>query len=290
MIGSKISILLPVFNEEQYIEESLKSVIDSSYKNFEIVVVDDGSTDSTILKIKNFNDPRVIVYSKTNSGLIESLNYGIKKCKNDIIMRMDGDDVLDINKIRKQIHAFESSKAILLGTDAYLFNQKGVYGEISLPRTHSEIVNLMLQLKPGIIHGTTMFYKSAIEKVGMYSDNLKHAEDFDLFLRLSKLGRLSNVNEKLYGIRKHNSNISHTNAKEQFVNTLVARKYYLTNNYKPISKDFFLNSKSIVLKNRFIRIYLKIHEIVVQKEFISKSNSFKLIPIKVLRRILNFFI
>ena len=287
---TKISILLPVYNDENYITEAISSVLYNSYKDFELVIINDGSNDKTLEKIHEFNDSRIKLFSKPNTGLIDSLNYGIDKCQYDIVMRMDGDDVLDINKIRKQIHAFESSKAILLGTDAYLFNQKGVYGEISLPSTHSEIVNLMLQLKPGIIHGTTMFYKSAIEKVGMYSDNLKHAEDFDLFLRLSKLGRLSNMNEKLYGIRKHDSNISHTNAKEQFVNTLVARKYYLTNNYKPISKDLFLNLKSILLKKRFIRIYLKIHEIVVQKEFISKSNSLKLIPIKVLRRILNFFI
>ena len=87
-----ISILLPVHNVEKYIRESINSIFRNSYKNLELLIVNDGSTDNTEEIIKSFSDRRIKYLKKSNSGLIETLNYGIKKCNNSIIMRMDGDD------------------------------------------------------------------------------------------------------------------------------------------------------------------------------------------------------
>ena len=88
----KISILLPVFNDEKFIKRAVDSVLNNSYSNYELIIVNDGSSDNSIDVINSIKDERIKVFNKSNSGLIETLNYGLKKCKNEIIMRMDGDD------------------------------------------------------------------------------------------------------------------------------------------------------------------------------------------------------
>ena len=102
----KISVLLPVFNCEKFIEKSISSILKNTYKNFEIIIVNDGSTDSTFELIKKFKDERIIIYNKENTGLIETLNYGLVKCNSEIVMRMDGDDIIYPDKIEKQYGLF----------------------------------------------------------------------------------------------------------------------------------------------------------------------------------------
>ena len=97
----------------------------------------------------------------------------------------------------------------------------------------------MMNYNASIIHPSIMVYKNVLESVGLYSPNMKHAEDYDLFLRISKIGKISNLNEKLIYLRKNENNISHLNAKEQILNTFIAKKYYQDYNYKPISDKYF---------------------------------------------------
>ena len=120
-----ISILLPVFNVEKYLRQSIESILFNTFKNFELVIVDDGSTDNTDSIIKSYKDPRINYLIKTNSGLIETLNYGLKKCSYPIVMRMDGDDVITENKIQKQLNYFNKSGSVLTGTNGFLIDSEG---------------------------------------------------------------------------------------------------------------------------------------------------------------------
>ena len=123
MNSKPVSILLPVYNGEKFIVESINSIFENRYQNFEIVIIDDGSTDNTATLIKKFKDDRIHLFKKSNSGLVESLNYGISKCKNEIIMRMDADDRLHPSKIELQLSSFLKRKVILIGTEAIVFNE-----------------------------------------------------------------------------------------------------------------------------------------------------------------------
>ena len=122
---SKISILLPVYNTEKFIESCINSLLISSFQNFEIVIVNDGSKDATLELIKQFKDSRIKLYNKENSGLIETLNYGLKKCDYPVIMRMDGDDLID-RKIETQLDYFIKNKFVLVGTQGFTidYNEK----------------------------------------------------------------------------------------------------------------------------------------------------------------------
>ena len=111
-------------------------------------------------------------------------------------MRMDADDKLHPSKIELQLSSFLKKKVILIGTEAKVFNEyDSKLTKIYLPAYHEDIVHSMINLRPGLIHGTIMFYKEAIEKVKMYSTKLEHSEDYDLFYRLAKIGELSNLKE-----------------------------------------------------------------------------------------------
>ncbi|MDC1218027.1 glycosyltransferase [Flavobacteriaceae bacterium] len=290
MNSKPVSILLPVYNGEKFIIEAINSIFDNSYQNFEIVLIDDGSTDNTVPLIKKFKDDRIHLFKKSNSGLVESLNYGISKCKNEIIMRMDADDRLHPSKMELQLSSFLKRKVVLIGTEAKVFNEyDSKLSNIYLPAHHKDIIHSMINLKPGLIHGTIMFYKEAIEKVKMYSTKLEHAEDYDLFYRLAKIGELSNLKKQLYYIRKHEQNVSHLNAKLQLTNTFIAREYYFTKEISPISEinysriNFFLN------KEILIKTFTKLHCEIVKEEFLTKKSLINMILFKkILRRFLKW--
>ena len=238
---TKISILLPVYNDENYITDAISSVLNNSYRDFELVIINDGSNDKTLEKIHEFNDSRIKLFSKSNTGLIDSLNYGIDKCQYDIIMRMDGDDVIHPDKIKIQLKEFINSDLILLGTSGVVINNSNkIVSKLKLPKDHEAIITAQLKLLPSIIHPSIMVYKEALIKVGKYDPQIEVAEDYDLFLRLSKIGKIGNINSFLYYLRKNTDNVSFNRSSDQLINTLISRKYFLEfKSEKKMSSNYY---------------------------------------------------
>ena len=117
-----ISVVIPVFNESQGLSKNINVILIELFKlelSFECILINDGSTDNSMNIINRYDDKRIKIYDKINSGLIETLNYGINKCSNEIIMRMDADDIISNVKIEKQLYKFQKDKPILLGTEGY---------------------------------------------------------------------------------------------------------------------------------------------------------------------------
>lgn len=284
----KISVLLPVFNEEKYIEACIRSIQASSYSHFEIIIVNDGSTDQTKNIIKNIKDSRIKLYNKKNTGLIDTLNYGIKKCNNEIIMRMDADDLIHSSKIKNQLTEFINRDILLLGTEGRIIDENGEKKRrVSLPLKHNDIVNTMINYNSGIIHPSIMVYKEALNKVNGYSKDLKHAEDHDLFLRLSKIGKIANLGQELIYLRKHSKNVSHIYAEEQISNTIVANRYHKTINYMPISNKTYFIVKKEILDSILNRSFIRIHKKIVESEYIKKDSvKIKILIFKVIRKLL----
>tara|TARA_Y100000768_G_scaffold388091_1_gene382119 strand:- start:37 stop:897 length:861 start_codon:yes stop_codon:yes gene_type:complete len=251
-LKNKISILLPVYNDEKFIYQSIKSIIINSYKFIEIVVINDGSTDSTVEIIKKIKDNRIKIYSKENSGLIDSLNYGLKKCSSEIIMRMDGDDEISKNKIEIQLLNFLKQKTVLMGTGGYVINNNSeVKRKINVPQKHKSILNYLNQLKTSIIHPSIMFYKDAIIKAGCYDSKFYVAEDYEMYYRMSKIGNLSNINLPLISLRKNEENISLKKSSDQLLNTLIARKVYIENPIiLSVNKKLYMDNKEKVCNSK----------------------------------------
>ncbi len=248
---TKISILLPVYNDQDFIKRSIDSILNNSFKDYELIIVNDGSNDSTPEILKTINDPRIKVFSKTNTGLIDSLNYGLAKCNYDIVMRIDGDDEIKEDKIKTQLNYFKQGNYILLGTGAEIIdNNSRVKKLINVPEDNINILNNMKNLKTSIIHPSIMFYKDAIIKSGGYDSKFDVAEDFELFFRISKYGNLGNINMPLLRLRKNEDNISKIKSKTQTLNTLIARELYTRNgDIKFVDKKNYFETRERIEKS-----------------------------------------
>ena len=274
-----LSVLISVYNSEKYIGECISSVLDQSFRDFELVIVNDGSTDSTLDILNSFTDSRIRIFSKINSGLIDSLNYGISLCQCELIARLDADDVCVFNRFEVQLDNFHPND-IIVGSNAFLINDKShVYGVTSFPLNNDDILRSLQRLDNCIIHPSVIFKKSKLLVAGGFSHDALHAEDFDLWLRMASLGEIKIINEPLIYLRKHNNNISRLNTRVQLISSFKSlMNFKLQLNSRKLCFDI-AKFDSFCNSNIFnILVYL-----VLENE---KLNRFNLLhfPIKVFVR------
>lgn len=122
---TRLTVLLPFYNSGKYLRHAVRSVLNQTFAEFEFVIIDDGSTDNSEDIILRFKDPRIIYIKKEHTGLADSLNYGLKVAKTDIIVRMDSDDTCDVRKIETQYNFFTQNKNYdIIGTNINVINKK----------------------------------------------------------------------------------------------------------------------------------------------------------------------
>lgn len=185
-MNPKVSIVMPVFNQERFLKESILSILIQSYKNFEFLILDDCSTDKSLNIIKSHKDRRIKLYqNKKRQGITKSLNYLVKTAKGKYIARMDGDDISLPDRLQKQARFLAKHKeTALVGSWAKIIDERGmVVSEFKYPTNQKKIRRVILGFNP-FIHPSVMFRKKVFEKVGGYDENLLYSQDYDLFLRL----------------------------------------------------------------------------------------------------------
>lgn len=182
----KVSVIMPVFNQAKYLESAIQSILDQTYSNFELLILDDGSNDKSREIIKSFKDKRIKFYShKQNMGLSKSLNFLINKARGNYIARMDGDDISMPNRLKIQLEFLDRNKKVaIVGSWAKIINDNGqIIGEIKKPSQHFDIRKTILSDNP-FIHSSVMFRKEIILALGAYDQRLIYSQDYDLWLRL----------------------------------------------------------------------------------------------------------
>jgi glycosyltransferase involved in cell wall biosynthesis len=209
-----VSIVIPLYNGEQYLTEAIISILNQTYKNIEVIVVNDGSKDRSKEMIEEIarTDSRVIVINQENTGIVGALNNGIATAKGPLIARMDADDISFLTRIEKQVDAFlDNPEAVLVcsGFEVIDEDSQYMYREI-LPTRSSEIKRTLL-LYNSIAHGSVMFKKSAFDAVGGYSDKCGPTEDYELWGRLTTQGEFIALEGALYRWRRNTQGITLTN-------------------------------------------------------------------------------
>ena len=207
-----ISVLLSVYNDDKDIKKSIDSILSQSYKNIELLVIDDCSSDKTYEIINEITDSRIRIFrNKKNQGLTKSLNTLIKVSKGQILARQDSDDISLPNRLELQYNELQKSQLDACTTRAYVKDSKR-----SIPRfSHLLPLGIVKKYKNPFIHGTLMVRKNAILDVGMYDESMKYAQDYKLFLELLKKNyKIKILYKKLYILNMKN-NISSLKNKEQ---------------------------------------------------------------------------
>ena len=193
-----ISVVLPVFNAAPYLDEAIVSILKLSHSNFELIVINDGSTDASLEILEKYaiQDSRITLINRQNMGLVYSLNEGILKAKGKYIARMDADDVSDSYRLERQIKHIEKYYLDICGGHYLLLDKKGKINGLNVVPISHEMCVLSLLSKVPFAHPSVMIRKQFLDEncLEYGQSTYKIAEDLDLWLRMHKCGaRFGNV-------------------------------------------------------------------------------------------------
>jgi len=210
-----VSVLMPVHNGEPFLSDAVESILNQSYGDFELILIDDGSTDKTYEILQQFvqMDPRIKVFSNhSNLGLTKSLSSGLAKCRGEFIARHDADDLSEPDRFACQVgflnnhpnHGVIGTAVTRIEHQGSKIDQPGIISGNNRIQSYLERVN-------PFTHGTVMMRKSVLDKVDGYRNCFYYSQDYDLWLRLSRVTFLENLSECLYKLRIHTDGISRKN-------------------------------------------------------------------------------
>lgn len=216
-----VSVILSAYNAEKYLAEAVESVLNQTFRDFELILIDDGSKDSTPQLVKQFaeRDPRVIGISRANKGLTPTLNEGIARATAPLLARLDADDRCLPERFEKQVAFLEAHpEVVCVGSRVRLIDPLGSPIKVTdHPLDHDSIdAGLMKGIGWSIVHPAAMMRAEAVRKVGGYREQFKTSQDLDLWLRLAEIGRLANIAEPLTEYRQHFESVANTKADEQW--------------------------------------------------------------------------
>lgn len=214
-----ISVLLAVYNGGPYLRAAIDSILAQTFGDFEFVIIDDGSTDSSpaVLNEAATRDPRIRLVSRPNKGLTVTLNEGVALARGEFLARMDADDIALPQRFEKQIaYLREHSDCVLLGSRVLQIDPDGLpIRQWCAELSHDEIDAAHLNRGWPVVHPAVMMRTAAVRRVGGYRDQYNTLEDLDLFLRLAEIGRLANLPDVLLHYRQHFNSVTHQKAEQQ---------------------------------------------------------------------------
>ncbi len=211
---------MPVFNCQPYLDQAIDSILDQSFTDFELIIVNDGSTDGTLSIAKRFfhQDARITIVDTPNRGIAAATNAGLAIAKGELIARMDGDDISVPDRFQKQAdYLAQNGDVIAVGAQVMLMDPHGRrLVMLPIPTDHDEIDAAHMKGDAAMFQGCVTFRAAALEKVMGYRE--EHiAEDIDLWLQLAEVGQLTNLEDTLLLYRQHATSTGYTKRREQML-------------------------------------------------------------------------
>lgn len=207
-----VSVIMPAYNAEKYIGDAIESVLNQTYQNYELIIIEDSSSDKTWEVITKYKDNLKIRYYKNNEnkGIAYSTNMGIEMAKGKYIALLDDDDIATPNRLQLQVTYMESHRSVdILGGRTKIIDERGnIIRASSIPRYNSQYIKAVLNFRcMDFRNGTTMIRKAFIDKNELkYEENCQGMQDFEFFVRCSKLGEITTIEDFLLLYRVHNNN------------------------------------------------------------------------------------
>jgi len=215
-----VSVLLPVYNGARYLRPAVESILAQTFADFELIAVDDGSTDRSLAMLREYarRDPRVHVISRPNTGIAGALNDALAAARGEFLARMDADDISHPERFARQLdHLRGHPDCVLLGSRVMLIDPYAspLY-ETDHALTHEHIeAELFEAVGWAVVHPSAMMRADPVRQVGGYRSEYVPIEDLDLFLKLTEIGRAANLPEALLQYRQHPQSANRTRYAEQ---------------------------------------------------------------------------
>lgn len=212
---ARVSVVMSVYNEERYVADAIDSILQQTFRDFEFVIIDDGSVDHTPMVLKSYHDPRLKVYHQANQGQSSALNQGIRLASGSYIARMDADDISLPQRLEREVHFLDAHPEIgLVGTWCVKVDARtGQQRLQSLPEEDA-VIRKFLTVDNPFIHSSVMIRKSVLDMVGLYDERFIW-QDYELWVRIAKHHRMTNISEPLIIRRKHPASITWTAKKNR---------------------------------------------------------------------------
>ena len=265
----KISVVMSVYNGEEYLREAIDSILNQTFRGFEFVIVDDGSTDKSTEIIKSYHDDRIIFIQQENRGLAEALNEGVKIAKGVYVARMDADDVAAEYRLEKQVMFLERHpEYVLVGSYADVITEDGkrIY-ERTVP-SEDIVIKEIIKTENPFIHSTVMFRRDVAINCGLYEE-VEIIEDIVFWRKMSERGLCANLQEPLCRYRITPFAYWNIGLKSKVIKKIIVRSGrvgYVSDSDRLCLAKLRKEHKEIPLKNKKSFYYLKIGKAYIERE------------------------
>ncbi|WP_293788901.1 glycosyltransferase [uncultured Pedobacter sp.] len=226
MTSPVITVFMAAYNSSGFIEESIASILTQTFKDFEFIIIDDGSTDDTASVVKKFTDSRIrFIQNEGNKGLPYTRNRLLTLAKGEYIAILDSDDIAYPNRLQLQLDFLYAHPEIALcGGHSKIIDKNGLESNNEIIAPTDDSINMRILFTNPFVNSSTMFKTQAFKEVNGYRDYAL-AEDFDLFIRISEKYKVANIDAFLVKYRIHGENITIKRSEDQEKNELQILKY-----------------------------------------------------------------
>lgn len=244
----KVSVLITTFNKAASIEECIESVLKQTYSDYELIIIDDGSTDNTEQLLKKITDSRINIFTQENKGIAKARNQALKMSKGEYIAFLDSDDLWEVDKLKLQVDVLNTNPNIgVVNSKALVIDKNGQSQGIVVG------ANLNGNIKENLIKGEAiaslsipLIRKECFDKVGLFNEELTHCEDLDFWLRIHSYYKFKTINKTLTLYRRSDNNTT-----KKYSDVYASGKRVLENALKsnlitPENKDQFISSHALV--------------------------------------------
>lgn len=216
------SVIMPVYNTEKYIDQAIESVLNQTFKDFELLLLNDGSSDNSLARLEHYArlDKRCRVFSSENQGIVATRNKGVQFARGDILINMDSDDICAPNRFQVQVDYLNNHpNCVAVGSKVLLIDSDG------MPIMHACDLLNHIEIDSANMSGNGLFMcnpsvamrKSKVNEVGGYVSKYEHAEDLDLFLKMAEIGEVANINQTLLHYRQHAESVGYAKRASQIM-------------------------------------------------------------------------
>ena len=227
---------MPVYNASSYLGIAINSILKQSLRDFEFIIVNDGSTDDSLSIMEGYQDSRIIILNQNNQGIVKALNVGLSIAQGKFIARLDADDISVHDRFEKQINYLESKSLDICGSQLKVMDEKGrIYRHVAMPMT-ADWMAVTLACTVPFAHGSVMMRRSFLDSKSLsYAPGL--IEDYSLWCSLYEHGaQMGNVNEELYIYREHQS-LSKIRLSESRIATYKQRREFVKKSFSSLRES-----------------------------------------------------
>lgn len=235
-IDPKVSVLMSCYNGSRWLRQAIESILVQTFTSFELILINDGSIDDTWKIIESYRDidSRVVAINKKNTGLADSLNFGISIAKGKWIARLDQDDLCESTRLEEQVSfMLKHPNVVLLGSGFIEFDEHDkVIKKHTYPNSHKDLVHNLERSKKFFPHSSAFYIVEVVKQIGGYNTRINRAEDRCLWLELASKGVIACQPIPLVKIRKHADQMSlDENGKSQFCDSTSVEVCYFLRKY-----------------------------------------------------------